>query len=178
MEWFAQGENDGLCGFYASLNAISYLMKKAGWPLVKAERQSFFDSAVDCLMEDEKLAGVSALQILKGNDELGGICQVQIAGLCKRIGYHEKLAISVEEKPNNIDPVDFKKMFTKEMESGNTFSMIVVRRGGDHWVVVAPHQRKDHFTLIDNKAPVGRRFTDQPSEYVSSEAVILRLATK
>ena len=175
MEWFAQGKNDGLCGFYAALNAISFLLNKAGQPLPFAKKQKFFDKAVDFLIEDEPLHGPSSLSILKGNSEQGGICQSRIAKLCQRIATDQGLSIEIEEAPRQCGRLNFQGFFDKVVQQGDNFAIIAATRGGGHWVVVAAGPRKDRFIIIDNAAPAVSNIGQNAAKYVTGESITLRL---
>lgn len=154
-QWFRQGSHDGLCGFYATLNAV--------WPLVpklhdkgelepycsfgkdRAGRQLFFDEAVDLLSR----VGGAEIKTIKGHSLFGGIDQYQIEELVSRMARYWRRPLSTVMLHEWQHGLTTAKLLESEDKRGR-FAWVASANDGGHWVTVC--KIDDRFKIIDPDA--------------------------
>jgi len=168
MRFFAQAEYDGLCGFYAALNALRWIDSSTeNKKPTEQENQYFFVEAVTCLA---RVRGVT-IQILKNDPNVGGIDRLQIKELCELIVERLELPFKVEDSTNSRR--SFLELMRTLKSDKRKFAAIVGTPNGGHWVVVADHRDTSAYHLIDNSAPVRTPFTGLGSRKLSGEDVVI-----
>lgn len=167
MYQYSQATHDGLCGFYAVLNAFAHLSSEPGMNeslVTDAQQQSFFDDGVESLA---RLPGISA-RVLKGND--GGIDETQIEDLCRIIVRRRNLPISVKRARTARV---FHHRYSELASHPQPFALIIPLEDRSHWVTVVRADKADHYTLIDNAEPKIKKLGAKAG-YCSADAIILR----
>ncbi|MGY4398053.1 hypothetical protein ACVWZA_003255 [Sphingomonas sp. UYAg733] len=170
MRYFSQGDHDGLCGFFAVLNAFRFLQQSSGHSVLIDNDTAFFDEAVECLA---RVPGVD-IRVLKSNPAIGGIDQFQIRDLCALFAERIDLGITV----GIIGPrqrMPFARRYRSLWRCGKAFGVIAAHRDGSHWIVAARHNQ-DAYLLIDEGT--SRSIPLKPAEepkLAADAAVILAL---
>ena len=129
MRYFKQGDHDGLCGFYAVLNAFRYLQHETGHQVLIDDDAAFFDEAVECLA---RLPGID-IRILKANSDVGGIDQYQIRDLCRLLAERIELDVSIE-LAGRKQAMPFRQRYRSLWKQGRSFAIIAAYRDGSHWI--------------------------------------------
>ena len=167
--WYRQGPWDGLCGFYAALNALCGLfpdLHKAN----RKERREMFDEAVEQLT---RTAGVTT-RILQGDSDKGGIDQYQIAEFVSRTARLWRKRADVEllhelELSRTLD------QFLAYEGTVGRFSLVCGRSAGGHWATVIRKPQGELFLVdpsgVDDDGPVGGRTGFRPDH---REGIIIR----
>ncbi|MEG3088508.1 hypothetical protein [Sphingomonas sp. PB4P5] len=168
MRYFKQGQHDGLCGFYAALNAFRYIQHTAKHILLREEDAAFYDEGVECLA---RVPGID-IRVLKSNSAIGGIDQFQIRDLCRIFAERIDLDISIE-LIGHRQRMSFSQRYGSLWAHGKAFAVIAAHRDGSHWVVAARHQTHA-YQLIDNgrSQPIALRGGDGP-QLATDAAVVL-----
>jgi hypothetical protein len=144
MTHFKQGLHDGLCGFYAALNAIRSFAGDANPPLNDIDAQTIFDEAVECLF---RVPGCD-LRILKGDPAIGGIDALQVRDLCALLSDRFDLPLTIKlSRP--VEKRPFAARYRAYCAEGNRFAFVVPYRDDSHWVTALPYDRHS-YRLIDN----------------------------
>lgn len=143
--YFKQGD-DGLCGFYAIINAVKYLNNSssdAGPSEFSDEK--LFDEAVESLA---RTYGAD-IRILKRNPDVGGIDVFQIAPLVSDLIYRLQLPYSVSIHRGEET---FSQIYRTAWRSSKNFALAICYRNGKHWVTAARRNETEYW-LIDNSQP-------------------------
>jgi len=167
--YFKQGAHDGLCGFYATLNAFRYLLEATGqYPI--HDDWAFFDEAVECLA---RVPGVG-VRILMNDHRVGGIDQYQIRDLCSILAERLDLAIDIALiGPGKKMP--FARRYRALQSRGQPFVLIVAHRDGSHWTVVTGYERHAYCLIDDGLCRSIPIKNDERRQFASDSAVVLTI---
>lgn len=171
MTHYIQGPNDGLCGFYAVLNCLSYMEERKLLPgRLPIDEQARFDGAVEAL---SSIKGVSLLNV-RGGGLAGGITGDKLTALltvlCKQ--WELKLAPKYENHHGKRTRLDVYSTFEAEENLDKRFGMIAAIERGTHWVAVV--RRGGNLVAMDCRLH-HRRFFD-PGSFYQKEAILLKFS--
>lgn len=144
MPYFKQGSHDGLCGFYAVLNAFRHLQRATGHTFLLDDDPEFFDEAIECLA---RTPGVD-MRILKGNPAVGGMDQFTIRDLCVLFAERIDLPIAIDIVGSR-QRMPFARRYKSLRAVSERFAIIASHRDGTHWVAAVDHDA-DSYRLIDH----------------------------
>ena len=136
MSHYVQGPNDGLCGFYAALNGLSFLLGPQAWyrrehPDYKTDtdpEQTRFDEAILALA---CVKGVS-LRNVRGRTGLRGKKLEELLNILS-----ERWNLNSEIKHyESEDGLGVRNLFSDAEALGRRVGMIAAIEGDKHWVAV------------------------------------------
>ncbi len=170
VRYFQQGTHDGLCGFYAVLNAFRYVQQQSGHDYLRDDDAAFFDEAVECLA---RVPGVD-IRIMKNDNAFGGIDQFQIRDLCKIFSERVDLDVAVNMITGR-QSIPFRRRYRMLLKHQKMFALIVAYRDGSHWVAVAPSHH-DGYLLLDDGTFRETQFGHQDAPVLARNASVLLTA--
>ena len=160
-QWFVQGQHDGLCGFYAALNAIwdfvahSYVVDQSedeseldyGLFGRDGRRRKFFDECVECL------GRIGGINILKSHPAVGGLDVFRLEEFVGLVARTQQLPLTAKRFAFQDEcEMSFNKALASlESKIGETyddFALICGAEAGGHWVTIL-RKSKGGFKLID-----------------------------
>ncbi|WP_292026578.1 hypothetical protein [Brevundimonas sp. UBA2416] len=128
---FQQAEYDGLCGFYAALNAMRFLEEQnpARFGPLPRKDQDLFNDAVDCL----SAIGVG-IDIIRGD---GGLIEGRIARVCSALKLEYDLPIRVHRisrlHKSNWRSFSDVLAAAKQLSPSKAFAIVASCEDGRHW---------------------------------------------
>lgn len=167
MRYFKQGRHDGLCGFYAVLNAFRFLQHAAGHTYLRDDDGALFDDAVECLA---RVPGVD-IRVLKSNAAIGGIDQFQIRDLCQILAQRIDLAVQID-LIGSRQAMPFRQRYRALWNQGKVFAAISAYRDGSHWTL-ATHHLPDAYRLIDEGRSRTMRLNDPEGPKLAADAAVI-----
>jgi len=151
VHYFKQSPHDGLCGFYAAINAVHSFREVACPPLNCDDMQELFDEAVECLF---RVPGCD-LRILKGDPAVGGIDSFQVRDLCVIMADRFDLPLSVALRTGSTR-IPFATRYRTAYAKGDHFAFIVPYRDDSHWVAALPHDKSSYRLVDEGRASITR----------------------
>jgi hypothetical protein len=169
LRYYRQGPHDGLCGFFASINAVRFLQHEAGRAHDISEND-FFNEAVECLA---RLPGCD-LRILKNDAAVGGIDPFQVRDLC--VALTERLALPVFVSPPAVIEMRFSTRYRLAYADGTQFALVAPFHDGSHWIAALSHSSMTYH-LIDHGRATVTPLSGPATPKLAVDAVVeLRLA--
>jgi hypothetical protein len=169
VRYFSQGPHDGLCGFFAAINAVRFLQHEAG-RADDINENDFFNEAVECLA---RLPGCD-LRILKNDPAVGGIDPFQVRDLC--VALTERLALPLTVSSPAVIEMRFSTRYRLTYADGQQFALVAPFRDGSHWIAALSHSSMTYH-LIDHGRATVTPLSGPATPKLAVDAVVeLRLA--
>ena len=170
MYVFQQAKHDGLCGFYAVLNALRHLEEQSPDSFsLAADNQEFFDEMIEMLAR----CGGASLRMVAGNTENGGLDVNYIAALCQRFIRQNNLPLNIRFMRES-DKLTFTSQYRKLRWQNIPFALIAAHRNGEHWVAVG-NNGPEHYDFIDEGKMKRKALTDRSFPLKGTEGLMLSL---